>query len=114
MSVTAMYKAGHDSLGEEMMTILTDKENVSRKLLRIAMLRLGKHLTLTEKKIHLTPQVETTLKSFGSEFDDVVIVDLNLTANLLVALSNNDLVDSDQQTVYEWLAVAQTLIRAQL
>ena len=25
MSVTAMYKAGHDSLGEEMMTILTDK-----------------------------------------------------------------------------------------
>ena len=78
------------------------------------MLRLRKHLTLTEKKIHLTPQVETTLKSFGSEFDDVVIVDLNLTANLLVALSNNDLVDSDQQTVNEWLAVAQKLIRAQL
>ena len=41
-----MYKAGHDSLGEEMMGILTDKENVSRKLLRVAMLRLGKHLSL--------------------------------------------------------------------
>jgi hypothetical protein len=78
------------------------------------MLRLGKHLTLTEKKIYLTPQVDTTLKLFGSEFDTVVIVDLNLTANLLVALSNNALVNSDQQTVYEWLAVAQTFIRAQL
>ena len=59
-------------------------------------------------------QMETSLKLFGSEFDNVVIVDLNLTANLLVALSNNDLVDSDQQTVNEWLAVAQKLIRAQL
>ena len=58
--------------------------------------------------------METSLKLFGSEFDNVVIVDLNLTANLLVALSNNDLVDSDQQTVNEWLAVAQKLIRAQL
>ena len=114
MSITAMYKAGHDSLGEEMMAILTDKENVSRKLLRIAMLRLGKHLSLTEKKVHLTPQVETTLKSFGSEIDDVISVDLSLTANLLVGLSNNDLGDSEQQTVYEWLAVAQTLIRNQL
>ena len=110
MSITAMYKAGHDSLGEEMMAILTDKENVSRKLLRIAMLRLGKHLTLIEKKIHLTPQVDAALKSFGSEIDDVASVDLSLTANLLVSLSNNDLGDSDQQTVYEWLAVSQTLI----
>ena len=114
MSITAMYKAGYDSLGEEMMTILTDKENVSRKLLRIAMLRLGKHLSLSEKKIHLTPQVETSLKSFGSEIDEVSSVDLSLTANLLVGLSNNDLGDSEQQTVYEWLAVAQTLIRNQL
>ena len=48
---TAMYKAGHDSLGEEMMGILTDKENVSRKLLRVAMLRLGKHLSLIGKDI---------------------------------------------------------------
>ncbi len=94
MSVTAMYKAGHDSLGEEMMTILTDKENVSRKLLRIAMLRLGKHLELIEKKIHLTHQVETTLKSFGSKFGDVAIEDFNLTANLWVALSSNDLGNS--------------------
>ena len=46
-----MYKAGHDSLGEEMMGILTDKENVSRKLLRVAMLRLGKHLSLIGKSI---------------------------------------------------------------
>ena len=114
MSITAMYKAGHDSLGEEMMGILIDKEDVSRKLLRIAMLRLGKHLTIIDKKIHLTPQVEATLKSFGSEIDEVTSVDLSLTANLLVSLSNNDLDDTEQQTVYEWLAVAQTLIRNQL
>ena len=67
-----------------------------------------------DKKIHLTPEVEATLKSFGSEIDEVANVDLSLTANLLVSLSNNDLDDTEQQTVYEWLAVAQTLIRNQL
>ena len=81
---------------------------------------LGNHficlffLLLKDKKIHLTPEVEATLKSFGSEIDEVANVDLSLTANLLVSLSNNDLDDTEQQTVYEWLAVAQTLIRNQL
>ena len=58
--------------------------------------------------------MEATLKSLGSEIDEVANVDLSLTANLLVSLSNNDLDDTEQQTVYEWLAVAQTLIRNQL
>ena len=66
--------------------ILTDKENVSRKFLCIAMFRLGKQLTQTEKKIHQTPQMETTLKSLGSEFDNVVIVGLPIHWLLLVTM----------------------------
>ena len=78
------------------------------------MLRLAKHLTLMDTKIHLTSEVETTLKSLASdEMDEVSTVDLSLTANLLVSLSNNDLADREQQSVYDWLAVAQSLIRAQ-
>ncbi len=112
--ITALYKAGHDSLGEEMMSVLNDKESISRSLLRVAMLRLAKELSLTERKIHTTPDVELAVKSFQQEIDEVIRVDLNQTANLLVALSNNDLADAEQQTVYEWLAVAQTLLRNQL
>ena len=114
LSVSAMYKAGQDALGEEMMVAMTEKDEISRKLLRIAMLRLGKHITLSDKKIHLTPEIESSLKSFGDEVDDVASVDLNSTVNLLVALTNNDLGDSEQQSVYEWLAVAKLLVRNEL
>ena len=53
------------------------------------------------------------MKQLAPEVDDVATVDLNQTANLLVSLTNNDLCDVDQQSVYDWLAVAQTLIRSQ-
>ncbi len=77
------------------------------------MLRLAKHLSMTERQVHLTPEVEAMVKELASEVDDVASVDLSKTANLLVALTNNDLSDVDQQSVYDWLAVAQTLIRSQ-
>ena len=77
------------------------------------MLRLAKHLSMTERQVHLTPEVEAMVKELASEVDDVASVDLSKTANLLVALTNNDLSDIDQQSVYDWLAVAQTLIRSQ-
>ena len=66
------------------------------------------------KKIHLTPEIEPSLKSFGDEVDDVASVDLNSTVNLLVALTNNDLGDSEQQSVYEWLAVAKLLVKNEM
>ena len=95
------------------MCTLPEKETISRKLLRISMLRLAKYLSMTERQVHLTPEVEGMVKELASEVDDVASVDLSKTANLLVALTNNDLSDVDQQSVYDWLAVAQTLIRSQ-
>ena len=77
------------------------------------MLRLAKHLSMTERQVHLTPEVEVMVKELSSEVDEVASVDLSKTANLLVALTNNDLSDVDQQSVYNWLAVAQSLIRSQ-
>ena len=77
------------------------------------MLRLAKHLSMTERQVHLTPEVEVLVKELASEVDEVASVDLSKTANLLVALTNNDLSDVDQQSVYNWLAVAQSLIRSQ-
>ena len=77
------------------------------------MLRLAKHLSMTERQVHLTPEVEVMVKELASEVDEVALVDLSKTANLLVALTNNDLSDVDQQSVYNWLAVAQSLIRSQ-
>ena len=134
--IVSMYKGGYDSLGisfiysiliaiclllfsqylsigEEIMCTLPEKETISRKLVRISMLRLAKHLSMTERQVHLTPEVEGMVKELASEVDDVASVDLSKTANLLVALTNNDLSDVDQQNVYDWLAVAQTLIRSQ-
>ena len=119
--IVAMYKAGYDSLGEEILCTMADKETISRKLLRIAMLRLSKNLVMAESdvnlqaklKVVLGDEVKNTVKELTSEIDDVALVELGQTANLLVALTNNDLSDVDQQTVYDWLAVAQTLIRSQ-
>ena len=119
--IVAMYKAGFDSLGEEILCTMADKETISRKLLRIAMLRLSKNLVMAESdanlqaklKVVLGDEVKNTVKELTSEIDDVALVELGQTANLLVALTNNDLSDVDQQTVYDWLAVAQTLIRSQ-
>ena len=94
------------------MAALADKENVSRRLLRIAMLRLGKFLSMNEDRdIHLSVEVQTALKSFGDEVDEVSVVDLEATKNLLITLSHNEMSDSEQQTVYEWLAVAQAVMR---
>ena len=108
----ALYKAGFDALGEEIMSALADKESVSRRLLRIAMLRLGKHLSMNEQnKVHLSPEVQSALKSFGDEVDEVSVVNLEDTKNLLITLSHNEMSDSEQQSVYEWLAVAQSIMR---
>ena len=112
IGIVALYKAGFDALGEEIMSTLADKEGVSRRLLRIAMLRLGKHLSMNEQtNIHLSPEVQSALKSFGDEVDEVSTVNLDDTKNLLVALSHNEMSDSEQQNVYEWLAVAQSVMR---
>ena len=62
------------------MCTLPEKETISRKLLRISMLRLAKHLSMTERQIHLTPEVEGMVKELASEVDDVFPVILQLFA----------------------------------
>ena len=62
--IVSMYKAGFDSLGEEIMCTMAEKDSISRKLLRIAMLRLAKHLTMVERKVHLTPEVEVSISYY--------------------------------------------------
>jgi hypothetical protein len=114
LNVVALYKAGQDSLGEELMGTIAEKGSISRRLIRIAILRVSKYLIMTnDHNVNLPSEVSATVKALGPEVDDVSTVELRCSANLLIALSNNDLSDTDQQSVYDWLSVIQSMIRAQ-
>ena len=48
MQVIALYKEGHDGLGEEVLSSVGDKGSLGVRLLHVAVLRLTKHIYESE------------------------------------------------------------------
>lgn len=116
LHVVALYRGGQDTLGEELLHTLAERQSVSQKLLRLAMLRLAKYVYESKdqevKLAAVRSELASKLATLSKEVDTITASSVKATSNLLISISNTDLDDQSQQLVYECLSVTQTFLRS--
>lgn len=83
--VIALYKEGHDGLGEEVLSSVADKGSLGVRLLHVAVLRLTKHIYESEDHARKLAAVKPELMSRFCQLQDEareLRVDCGLKAGL--------------------------------
>ena len=70
MQVIALYKEGHDGLGEEVLSSVADKGSLGVRLLHVAVLRLTKHIYESEDHARKLAAVKPELMSRFCQLQD--------------------------------------------
>jgi len=127
IQIVSLYRAGHDTLGTELMNLLPDRTSVGHKLLHVCLLRLSKHIYFGGIDSSNCPQGEAKAKiaavgitnanltrqlnTIKNEASKSLSVETSLkdTSDLLILLSGLELEEQSQQLAYECLALTQSL-----
>ena len=114
--VIALYKEGYDSLGEEVLSGVSDAAGVGIRLMHVAILRLTKHIYESEdharKLAVIKPHLMTRFCQLQEEARELrVDSSLKRCKDLLVFLGGAGLDDDSAQIVFECLSLVQLFMK---